>query len=86
MSAREMERCECQVGHTGPLVVLVDVRCSAGCSEFARDVECPCCEFFHVMPFVTHAERFRTRFRHAICGAQALLALEPLDAAVGVGT
>jgi len=37
------------------------------------------------MPFVTHAEGFRTRFRHAACDAQALLVLEPLDAAVGVG-
>lgn len=85
MSAREMERCECQVGHAGPLMVLVDARCSAGCGELRGGVWCECCGKAHVMPYVAVAGCFRETMYHTICDGQALLALEPLDAAVGVG-
>lgn len=84
MNAREMERCECQLSHTGPLVMLVDARCSAGCAWNGRTVWCPCCLGEHVMPYAAAAGCFRHyEHAHAICGAQVLLALEPL--AVGVG-
>lgn len=79
-----MEHCECQLGHTGPLVVLVDARCSAGCRGFSRTVNCDCCGVLHALPFAAPVECFRrSEYWHEICGAQALLVLEPL--AVGVG-
>jgi hypothetical protein len=84
MSAREMERCECQEGHTGPLVVLVDVRCSAGCGMERRTIWCSCCSGEHSIPLAAPVECFRdSEHEHGICGAQVLLALEPLAAGVG---
>lgn len=85
MSAREMERCECQAGHAGPLMVLVDVRCSAGCRVLGRDVECKCClARTHLIPYVGRAGCLRKRFQHTACGQQGLLVLEPLASGAGV--
>lgn len=80
-----MEHCECQLGHTGPLVVLVDARCSAGCRVLGRDVECKCClARTHLIPYVCRAGCLRKRFQHVACGQQVLLVLEPLASGAGV--
>ena len=85
MSAREMERCECQVGHAGPLMALVDVRCAARCRVLRRDVGCKCCiAGTHLIPYVAVAGCFRKRFQHTACGGQALLVLEPVASSTGV--
>lgn len=85
MSAGEMDRCECQEGHTGPLMMLVAARCSAECGMELKGGRL-CCEGFHWMPFASLAGCFRLKLRCWGCGAPALLALEPLASFAGAGT
>lgn len=85
MSAGSVGRCECTQGHGGPLMVLVDARCSAGCRVLGRDVECKCClARTHLIPYVCRAGCLRKRFQHVACGQQVLLVLEPLASGAGV--
>lgn len=85
MSAGEMDRCECQEGHSGPLMVLVATRCTGGCIADVKGVSfCGCCGRPHRLPYAGAAGCFRHEFWHDKCGAQALLALEPLASFAGV--
>lgn len=84
MSAREMDRCECELGHTGPLMVLVAARCTDGCIAEVKGVHCGCCSRTHSLPYASPAVCFRDEFWHEQCGAQALLVLEPLAPGAGV--
>lgn len=84
MSAGEMDRCECQEGHSGPLMVLVAARCSGECGEDLIATFCDCCGGIHRLPFAAPAGCFRDWGAHGTCGAQALLALEPLASFAGV--
>ena len=84
MSAREMDRCECELGHTGPLMVLVGLRCSGDCDpRFLPELRCSCCSRTHRLPYAGAAGCFRHEFWHDKCGAPALLVLEPLASFAG---
>ena len=85
MSAREMDRCECELGHTGPLMVLVGLRCSGDCDpRFLPELRCSCCSRTHRFPYAGAAGCFRQRYLHFKCGAPVLLVLEPLATFAGV--
>ena len=84
VSAREMDRCECREGHTGPLMVLVAARCSGerGNND-PKGVICSCCGGIDRMPYAAPAGCWREQFWCDNCGAQALLVLEPLASFAG---
>ena len=79
-----MDRCECELGHTGPLMVLVATRCSRPCIADVKGVRCGCCSRPHRLPYAGAAGCFRHEFWHDRCGAPALLVLEPLAPGAGV--